>query len=368
MTAFNQVGVTPALSHGRTVTPTPHGSSGVPAALPPVARSGMERPSGKLNGNPADGSSAQRTERKIALLQRCGLFGGKPVGVEITRACTPDALAEAYALVHTIFVEQGYCRPTDYGMRLRIFEATPQMATFVARAENKVVGVLSVVGDSAACGLPSDQACQRELDGFRNSPSKASLCEWSNQVVAHDYRKTNVPTELMRCAAAHVIKAGYSHSVIAVSSVHSGFYELLGFRQIGPKRSYSTDVDDPVIPLCLPSDVYLAADQSPDEVTEFIRRFMAEENPFLSEIEAWDAEARQMFSKPEHLRRLFTQRSNFLRQCGLGLQTTLLHQWNPRIYRQVLGDTRPEALRAWFITFCEIMLPLLGSRYSRSEV
>lgn len=300
---------------------------------------------------------AEKAERKIALLKRCGLFGGKTVGVEIKRACTPEELIEAYSLVHEIFVEQGYCKPTEYRMRLRVFEATPQMATFIAKENGRIVGVLSVVGDSPECGLPSDQAYKPELDRLRER-SAHRLCEWSNQVVAHDFRKTNVPTELMQCAAAHVIKSGYTHSVIAVSSVHSGFYELLGFHQIGPKRSYSQDIDDPVIPLCLPSRVYLSSSAESDELTEFVRRFMAIDNPHLEHIDAWESTARRMFSEPATLRKIFALRSSFLRSCGLGYQATLVHEWSPQVYRQVVGDTMGSSIAAWVKSFLETM-PLL---------
>jgi hypothetical protein len=245
-------------------------------------------------------------------------------------------------------------------MRLRVFEATPEMATFVAKSNGRVIGVLSVVGHTAECGLPSDGAFRDELDALRASRTDGKFCEWSNQVVAHDFRKSNVTTELMRCAAAHVIKTGYSHSIISVSSVHSAFYELLGFKQIGPKRSYSQDIDDPVIPLCLPSSLYVTANGQDDELASFVRRFMATENPYLSDIPAWSDQARRFFEDSRSLRKLFGRDSNFLRCCALDEQTILIHKWGPVAFKKVVGNTVIEGAVAWLSTLRDIFSCAVG--------
>lgn len=272
------------------------------------------------------------------------------------RACSAEDLQAAYTLVHEVFVEQGYCQPKEYGMRLRVFEATPEMATFIARAGQRIVGVLSVVGHTSECGLPSDRAFRPELDALRDQHPGATFCEWSNQVVADDFRKTNLATELMRCAAAHVIATGYSHSIISVSAVHSGFYDLLGFRQIGPERSYSPEINDPVVAFCLPSDLYLAPDAHKDEVSTFVCRFMATENPYLAKVRDWNAAAQNMFRDSESLRKLFGEQSNFLRSCELDAQTALIRQWGPHIFRKVVGSTVSGAIRAWSSTVQEMMI------------
>lgn len=306
----------------------------------------------------------RRVDRKIALLRRCGLFAEKTPGIEITRACNAEELRAAYELVHEIFVERGYCKPEEYGMRLRVFEGL-EMATFIAKSGGRIVGVLSVVGHSADCGLPSDRAFKAELDALRSSLPDARFCEWSNQVVASEFRKTNVPTELMRCAAAHVIKAGYSHSIISVSAVHTPFYELLGFKQIGPKRSYSADLEDPVIPLCLSSRLYLAPAGQEDELAGFVRRFMAAENPHLPEIDAWNSAARRLFTDLAALQRLFGQNSRFLRCCALDAQTALIHQWGPHVFSRVVGNTATSCILAWLSTGFEMAKTAAKSLGSR---
>lgn len=288
------------------------------------------------------------------MLKRFGLFAEETPGVEITRACAADDLRAAYRLVHEVFVERGYCKPKEHGMRLRIFEATPEMATFIAKSNGRIVGVLSVVGDHPECGLPSDQAFKVELDEHRTAMPGVRLCEWSNQVVAPDYRKTNISTELMRCAAAHVIKIGYTHSIISVSSIHAPFYGLLGFKQIAPERSYSPDIHDPVVPLCLSSMLYLSPNRQEDEIAGFVRRFMASENPHLAAIEPWTEKARHLFTDSSSLGKLFGTGSNFLRSCELHAQVTLMHEWGPQVFRQVVGHTASQAARAWLSTGIEV--------------
>jgi hypothetical protein len=68
------------------------------------------------------------------MLQRSGLFADGTPGIVIERARTADEFKAAYRLLHDIYVERGYCREKDWGMRLRIYEATAHMATFIAKA------------------------------------------------------------------------------------------------------------------------------------------------------------------------------------------------------------------------------------------
>lgn len=300
-----------------------------------------------------------RVNRKIALLKRCGLFAEKTPGVEILRACSAEDLRAAYTLVHEVFVKRGYCKAEEYGMRLRVFEATPEMATFIAKANGRIVGVLSVVGHTPDCGLPSDRAFKPELDTLRAKHPEGRYCEWSNQVVAGDFRKTNIPTELMRCAAAHVIHAGYSHSIISVSSIHAGFYELLGFKQISHERSHSKEIDDPVVAFCLSSSLYLAPVGQEDEVSTFVRRFMTNENPYLPEVAKWNSKAKQLFANHTSLQQLFGARTKFLRRCDLRDQAVIIREWGPDAFRKVLGHTIPRCAVAWFGTLCFLIASLL---------
>src|SRR5689334_8413841 len=82
-------------------------------------------------------------DRKLWLLRRMGLFGNDTKGAHIERACVFEDLRQAYQLVHDVYLGTGYIEPEPGGMRLRIFEATLETATFVAKVDGRVVGVLS---------------------------------------------------------------------------------------------------------------------------------------------------------------------------------------------------------------------------------
>ncbi|MEO6873481.1 MAG: GNAT family N-acetyltransferase, partial [Opitutaceae bacterium] len=192
-------------------------------------------------------ASNRIARHKLALLQQAGLFGNDTKGATIRRAYTAHDLGQAYRLVHDVYLGTGYTRPEPSGIRLRMYETMSETATFIAEKDGVVVGVLSVVGDSLDLGLPSDSAFEAELNGLR-APG-VRICELTNQAVADEYRKSAVPTELMRCALAHAMRAGYHESVATVSPGHKGFYKLVGFRPFGSPRSYSQKLNDPVVAL-----------------------------------------------------------------------------------------------------------------------
>src|SRR3989304_4219340 len=88
-----------------------------------------------------------KEHRRLALLTRTGLFGTIPFGAEITRATTLEELRQAYRLVYEMFLAAGFITPCEGKMRIRTFEALPDTATFVARLEDQIIGVLSSVVD-----------------------------------------------------------------------------------------------------------------------------------------------------------------------------------------------------------------------------
>src|SRR5690606_29396812 len=111
-----------------------------------------------------------------------------------------------------------------------LFETLAESATFVARKDGEVIGVLSMVGDTPGFGLPSDHVFGAELDALRAAGGR--LCELTNQAIAEEYRQSAIASELMRCALAHGVKAGYDEAIATVSPSHNAFYGMLGFRQV----------------------------------------------------------------------------------------------------------------------------------------
>ncbi len=277
-----------------------------------------------------------RGGRKLALLKRAGLFCEGTGGARIGRAATLEDLRKAYRLVHDVYLGTGYIHPEPAGMRIRIFETSSNTATFVAKANGQVVGVLSIVGDSPESGLPSDSAFKPELDALR--AKKKRLCEATNQAVAEAYRKSAVPTELMRCAVAHMTNAGYDEAIATVSPSHNGFYELLGFREIGGQRSYSGKIHDPVVALSMDVNQYRRPPMGTGEVERFIHSFLAAENHYLVYVNEWDKHAQRQFLNVDLLQQLFVRERNFIEECSPAELQVLHRRWGRELFSAVTGS------------------------------
>jgi ribosomal protein S18 acetylase RimI-like enzyme len=286
------------------------------------------------------GETAFADDRKLGRLKRRGLFGDDTKGATIRRACTADELSQAYRLVHDVFLRTGFLRPEPSGLRVRLFETTSETATFIAEKDGEIVGVLSVVGDSQDLGLPSDAAFKPELDELRAKGRR--LCELTNQAVNEKFRDSAVSTELMRCAIAHGIQAGFDESVAAVSPSHRSFYEMVGFGVAGAERSYSAKLHDPVIAVRLDLGVYRNAPEGRTDTARFIRHFAAEGNPFLSRVVGWGALARRNFLSADLLEKLFVTDRNFLAECTREELGILERRWGREMFQIVAGAGRPQ--------------------------
>lgn len=286
-----------------------------------------------------DLASRSIAERKLGLLQRTGLFGTDTRGASIERAYTLEDLREAYRLVHHVYLGTGYLNPEPAGMRLRIYETTSETATFVAKKDGRVVGVLSVVGDSLDLGLPSDIAFKVELNQLRARGSR--LCEVTNQAVDEAYRKSAIPTELMRCAIAHSVKAGYHVGIVSVSPSHQGFYDLMGFRQLGSERSYSEKIHDPVVALSMDINQWRQPVTSSSAAEQFMHHFAAVANPFLAQVSDWAKQAVRHFLNPELLEQLFVADRNFLSECSPAELSILQRRWGQELFGAVTGNSYP---------------------------
>ena len=299
----------------------------------------------------------RRSARRLARLTRAGLFGTNTHGAIIEQASTFHDLQQAYRLVHDVYVESGYIRPDTSGIRLRMFEASPDEATFVAKIEGRVVGVVSVAADSVALGLPSDTCFKEVLDELR--AQGARLSEMTNQAVAAEYRKSGIATELMRCAAAHVIRGQFDENVAVISPNHAAFYKILGFREIGTPRSYSDTVYDPVVALSTGLDQYRKPVPDPgDETRCFVQNFMADGNPFMAQVEQWARAAAAHFRDSQLLRQLFISETAFITQCSKEDLAFLKRIWGRRPFNSVTGRSLFTRAKAWssaFLDICKVM-------------
>ena len=273
----------------------------------------------------------------MALLKRTGLFGGDLCGAVISRAVTVADMVGAYSLVHDAFVDQSYIRPQPCGMRLRVFEALQSTATFVAKMDGRVVGVGSLVEDSEDLGLPSDEAFRQEIDALRRLGRR--ICEATNEAVAGDFRRTSVPTELMRCLYAHAIAAGCDDLITTVSPGHARFYGLLGFETISEVRSYSSTIHDPVVVVRMDfSTIQPRAekvDQNEIADDQFLKSYYLDDNVYHKHVNGWSILAERTFADPLLLQDLFVIRSRLLAECSREELEAIRQRWGAEVFQQV---------------------------------
>jgi hypothetical protein len=289
-------------------------------------------------------SQDRSAHRRLALLKRSGLFGGDTHGAVIQRASTLDELRQAYRLVHDEYVETGYIRPQPSGLRVRIFEALADMATFVAKVGDRVVGVLSLMGDSSGLHLPCESVFRTEVQSLR--AAGASPSELTNQAVVKEFRKSAVATELMRCAMAHGLAQGYDEGVAVVSPGHVPCYQLMGFREIGPVRNYSSEIHDPVGALSINTRQFREPWRESSAIDEFIWNFMVKENPFIHRVKTWDVMARRRFLQKDLLSQLFVEEANLLERCSRAQYAMLRRQWGRRLFDEVRASEAQQVLSA----------------------
>jgi ribosomal protein S18 acetylase RimI-like enzyme len=283
--------------------------------------------------------SAEKQEKRLALLMRQGFFGSDTRSAVIRRAVTVDELEAAYRLVHDCAVERGSMEPAPNGLRLRLWEALPDTATFVAVVGGKVVGVQSLVINSPELGLPSDAVFRDEIDVLRMGPwptrsgSGRIVCEAANQAVAPAYRNSAVATELMRCLFAHALMVGCDELVTTVSPGHSKFYEMLGFEAISTGCGSSAQAAAVFMRVNVADLVNRVseADDDSDGATLFIKCRCLASNPYRGKVRQWEAAAQALFADPQVLRRLF-EASGLLSRCSQEEREAVCQSWGADVF------------------------------------
>lgn len=285
-----------------------------------------------------------RLRRRVDRFRRAGLLEPLP-GVTIEQAVTAEELWQAYALVHDVFVCQNYILPQQGGVRLRAYEAVPEMATFVAKADGRVVAVMSVVPDSPELGLPSDKAFHHELELLRASGRR--IAEVTNLAVAPEYRNTSVFFELSRCCIAHGLNIGLDDAFVSISPGHAMFFEaVMGFEPWGERRNYGGQVEDMVegmrLNLRTVEERMIEADKSLGQEA-FLYDFFFTHNPHFHYTKASAEIASQKFMDPTVLRRLFGVETGFLQRCSSSVLEALEQRWGGQRFACVSAGLALEA-------------------------
>ncbi|MBL7555218.1 MAG: hypothetical protein JNM24_05290 [Bdellovibrionaceae bacterium] len=72
-------------------------------------------------------------------------------------ARTQDELSEAYKILHESYLEKGYTKPNDTGMRIVKYFALPTTTTLIALFDDRVVGTISIIRRSTF-GIPMESS------------------------------------------------------------------------------------------------------------------------------------------------------------------------------------------------------------------
>jgi hypothetical protein len=149
----------------------------------------------------------------------------------------------AGTLIERRYGDRGYQTPTRQPQ-------DPNLFTFVAYDEAKLVGTLGIRLDSAA-GLSADDLYKDELRELRTAGCR--LCEFTRLAV--DFQTVSKPILAGLFHTAYMFAyeiRGHDHAVIEVNPRHAPFYRrALLFEQIGEER-LNVKVDAPAVLLCLP--------------------------------------------------------------------------------------------------------------------
>lgn len=162
--------------------------------------------------------------------------GGK---YEVTVANTLDERKRAWKMVYQSYLEKRYAKPDPEGLWYGLYDALPQISTFLVTKDGEDVATVSIVLDSEF-GLPADELFKDKMDELRCQGRR--LCEViSLSCVEADRRKgIEIVKHMFKVALYAACKtADATDFVITVHPHHAGYYERrLLFIDSGEIRSY----------------------------------------------------------------------------------------------------------------------------------
>lgn len=280
------------------------------------------------------------------------LRGGKVDGALIRRAVWAEDLLHAYRFLHDALADQGFIEPSPDGLRITCHDAVVEKAVFVVKALPDIIAVQGALTDSEDLGLPSDRAFFPEIDSLRRAGRL--LCEATRPEVIVAFQKSILAAELTRCCAAYAISMGCDELVIAVQPWEARGYISMGFQQIGPVRTFSSEVPFPAVLMGL------RLDESPGQAARSGHagnaglceggcpqdRFL-HENPYRRYVPQWGVLAEKAFADPAFLREVFV-RGGLLARCSDEERETIRGRWKAKLFDRVEAG-RPD--RSGFESF-----------------
>jgi len=230
---------------------------------------------------------------RVARRVRSGLFEEQKSMSDreyaITAVQNAEQLDQAMCLVHDCYVERGFIKPIDQGKRIRIFEQSNVLSTFIALdGSDVVVGTIGIVSDSDI-GLPSEKFFAEEIGLIRSSGNR--IIEITNLAMVPDSRGRSLFLDLSRLVIAYALSHCVDKIFIAVSPSHASIYHsIFQFDQIGDVRTYCDETCDSVVGMVMSMDECFARAKKMDALlgnNSFIIDLLSTKNPFIKDKSFW---------------------------------------------------------------------------------
>jgi len=231
-----------------------------------------------------------KDKRFLSILCNGGLYNFMPDNIQLKRAFSIEDLYKAYSLVYNQYTTKRYIQPNSLGIRIRKFELSNNISTFVVKNRYQVIGVCSLIIDSPEFGLPCDLVYPNETNKIRKN--SILLCEATNEALHKEFYSSSALTELLRCVLAQALYKGCDKMLIEVGKNHKRFYKLNYFEQIGTTHNYSEELYDPII--LMYSDLirliktFLSTSENNNSVNAYMRKFYYTQNPYMKLVKEWD--------------------------------------------------------------------------------
>lgn len=273
----------------------------------------------------------------------------EPADLDVGLASDTDVFDAAFRLVHDQYTWRGYMAPSPSGRRLSVHHALPTTKVFVARRDDRVIGTVTLVGDSLF-GLPMDDLYRHEISTLRAQGRR--IAEVSALATAAESRRTGITVllHLMRALITYAVKlAALDDLCITVNPRHVEFYRsCMRFETIGGERAYSKVNGAPAVALRLNLEVARAIEASVhrgDEREPIYQFLCAHANQAHVLARLWENLASARFRRPQ-----------FIEFFGDGM---LLGELSPAMRARVEGFFAPVAAERP----CEIDIVRAGTHY-----
>jgi hypothetical protein len=153
---------------------------------------------------------------------------------------------DACRLVASNYRARGYETPSAKRLRFTPYHALPDTRILVAKHAGRVVATFSIVPDNTLLGLPMECIYGQEIAELRRQGRR--LLETTS--LADDGLSVRefiqVFVALIKLGMQYHVAQGGDTWVITVNPRHRNFYtKVLGFRPLGPCRTYSAVQDAP---------------------------------------------------------------------------------------------------------------------------